>query len=176
MMKNILIGVLAVICAAVLIPSAAEASFDFSLFSNMSSPYYSFFDEVSYEDEYAFITPSLTNDEMEFTHAEESPYYYSAISPDIIVIDYGKSEESVAFRFWITYCTELPALKPHEATVVIGKNKYCFDITEGTESYISGSSTNTDSICIILNSDSIGMMEEWCNAVDRNESISITAL
>ena len=173
-MKKTVICWLAVICAVMLVPDVAEASFDFSLFSNRSSPYYSVFDEISYEDEYAFITPTLTNDEMEFTHEEESPYYYSTISPDILVIDYGKREERVAFRFSITYCTELPALKPREASVVIGKNKYSFDISEDVDSYISGSSTNTDSVCIVLNSEGIDMMEEWCNAVDRNESISIT--
>lgn len=173
-MKNIVISLLAVMCVVVLIPCAAEASFDFSLFSNKSSPYCSIFDEVSYEDRYAFITPSLTYDEMEFTHPEESSYYYSTINPDILVIDYGKSDERVAFRLLITYCTELPALNPHKASILIGNNKYNFDIAENTKSYVSGSSTNTDSICIVLNSDSIGMMKEWCNAVDDNESINIT--
>ena len=50
-MKNVVISLLATICAVVLIPNVAEASFDFSLFSNRSSPYYSVFEEVSYEDE-----------------------------------------------------------------------------------------------------------------------------
>lgn len=153
--------------------SIAEGSFDFSLFSSKSSPYYSVFDEISYEDEYAFITPSLTYDELEITNDEVSPYYYSTMSPDILVIDHGTVDEKAVFRIEINYTSELPAIKPFEATVAIGENRYCFDVSESTDSYATDAATNTDSTQIIFNSDSLLMMKEWCNAVDNDDPISV---
>lgn len=157
---------LAAVCAQ------AEGGFRFDLFESKASLYSRYFDEVDYQDDdLAFITPAQGYKELAFTHEGESPYYYSAIMPDILVIHYGTKDEYALFRIWIEHCTETPALKTHTVTVKAGGKAYAFDVKEDVDEQLYENRTHSETSLLMINEASLGLMELWTAAVDAGSPI-----
>lgn len=146
------------------------ASFDMSIFENQNSEYSKYFD-CSYEEPYVFISPLLTIEEKSFTHKYESEYYYSTISPDLIVIDYQDVNEYVVPRIWIDYRSEGKNINANVIEFVIGNNLYSFSPDPPTVREIGTVSTEEKYI-LMLGESSLSFISDWCDAAMNDIAVS----
>lgn len=127
---------------------------------------------VTHEEDAVFIDADLPVKERSFSHKYDSQNYYSAVNTDLIVINPKESDEYVVPRIWIYYRTEEEQLNVKTVEFVIGKEIYAYSPDKTDISELKHG-TVEESILIKLGRSSLGTMNAWYQAFERDEPIMV---
>ncbi len=80
-----------------------------------------------------FIESSLSAEARSFTHKYESSALYSSTMFDVLITNYGTSNNKPVFRLWVTYCADKGFQNIDAITFIIGNKEYTFTDIEDPE-------------------------------------------
>lgn len=169
---RVLIGFISMLLMLVMCISCALGEvFDISIFENDRNLY-----SVFRENTDVFIEVNLTSEEKNFSHKNDSVYYYNSIFPNIIVLDAGTKSELAIPRIWIYYRTENKALNVKKVEFSIYNSKFTFTIEDSNISALE-KGTISEELLIIIDKHCIDeFLGNWYFAATTNKDIDVALI
>ena len=161
---------LAVVMMLAGVGTSLAAGFDLQMIEDPAGKYAGVFNIVR-DGSNVFIDNKLTSPQKAFEHENESKYYYSTITSDMIVIGYRTAEEYVVPRIWINYYSEAGGIEAAELDVNIGSLTYRFSLDPPQTKQLEGG-TVRETYAILLGKQSMEFMLAWCQAALNGETLS----
>lgn len=167
-MKKFLSLLLIALLLACSISSAFAAKLDLSPIEAESDLYTI---DISEDGDAAFIETTLTAQHRSFVHKYESTALYSTTMFDVLVVDYGTSDNYPIIRLWVTYCADDSFQNFDSVTFTVGNKEYTFtDISDPDWQMQDEESGYIEDVLIRFNEDNLIFLEALEELTSGNDA------
>lgn len=166
-MKRLLGFVMALVLIIGYVSTALGVGFDIAEYKKRDDLY-----SVFMEEENTFIELDLTNEERNFSHKNDSKYYYNSIFSDIIVLNTGKDNEVAIPRVWVYYRTENAPLEIKNIEFSIYNTTYNFAIEHSSISTLDKGTVSEEAV-VVVGQQHLDFLSNWWYAASTNKPIRV---
>ena len=127
--------------------------------------------DLSEDGEAAFIETTLTAQHRSFVHKYESTNLYSTTMFDVLVVDYGTSDNYPIIRLWVSYCADDHFQNFDSVTFTVGNKEYTFtDISDPEWQIQDEESGYIEDVLIRFNEDNMIFLEALEEMTSGNDA------
>ena len=167
-MKKLLSFLLTAILLVCSVSSAFAAKLDLSPIEAESELYTI---DISEDGEAAFIETTLTAQHRSFVHKYESTALYSTTMFDVLVVDYGTSDNYPIIRLWVTYCADDHFQNFDSVTFTVGNKEFTFtDISDPDWLIQDEESGYIEDVLVRFNEDNLVFLDALTDLTAGNAS------